>query len=187
MFKGASAIYIVEQIQHELSATEEFVFSRDKMKFTEIQNNKAFPAHVNFVYSWEASVPFGFSSNDMGLAYDESSKRLTITIKNLRLYPFNIDNMKSEKTSTFAWLNQGKPVAKFWEGINERTEKRINGEFKKDAQMRTSVGQVTRNSMSVTVAKIMSKLDLGGIEVMVAMDKFRLYDGEKVDIGRSDS
>lgn len=183
MFMGPSAIHIVKQIQHELSATEEFVFSRDKMKFTQTENNKALLAHVDFLYTWEASVPFGFASRDLDLSYEKSTKRLIINVKNLRLYPFQIVNPKSKKTSEFGWLNQGEPVAKFWESINPRTEGLINGELERDAELRASIGQIARNSLTTTVMKILSKLDLGGIEVMVSMNNLRLYDGKVVDIG----
>ena len=182
MFMGNNAIHVVEQVQHELSATEEFVFSRDTLKFSEIQNNKKFLAHVNYVYTWEASVPFGFASKDLAIDYDKSAKRLTLHVTNLHLYPFHVDQQKSVKTSEFAWLNQGDPVAKFWEGINARTTKLVDSEFKKDAQLRASIGQITRNSLIATVTKILGKLGLGGIEVAIVMDKLKLYDGTVVDI-----
>ncbi len=82
-----NSIHILESVQHELAATEEFVFSRDKLSFTKTENRKKLLAHINYLFTWDASVPFGFSSKDIQLDYDKSNEVLKVTVNNLRLYP----------------------------------------------------------------------------------------------------
>ncbi|MFD0861311.1 hypothetical protein ACFQ1M_03760 [Sungkyunkwania multivorans] len=179
-FIADKAIHILEDVQHELSMTEEFVFSRDNMKFSEIQNNKKFLAHVNYLYTWEANVPFGFSSKDLKLDYDKDNKVLNVEIKTLRLFPFQIHNKKAKKTSEFAWLNQGDPVAKFWQNIEGHTKDLINKEFSKKPNEVASVKQISKNSLTISVQNILKKLALKDVEVRIRIDKLALYNGKRV-------
>jgi hypothetical protein len=180
-----NSIRIVESIQHELAAAEEYVFSRDTMKFSETQNNTAFLAHVNYLYTWEADVPFGFSSKDLQLHYEKTMKRLIIEVTNLRLYPFQIKNQKDEKTSEFLWMNQGEPAQEFWKKINSHTETLINEEFQKDKTLVASVLQITKKSLTVSVLNILKKLNLSDIEVEIVIKQLRLYSGKAVSAEES--
>lgn len=176
------SLRIVESIQHELSATDEFVFSRDRMKFIETQNNKAGLAHVNYLYTWQASVPFGFRANDLEPSFDKSSRTLRVRVKNLRLLDFTITNQKSEKTSEFAWLNQGEPVQKFWERVHPHTKALIDGEFAKDTRLVADTVRIARDSLTATLSKILSKLKLGDIKLDVAIDQLRLYNDSAIKL-----
>ncbi|MGH7389675.1 MAG: hypothetical protein ACREM3_09500, partial [Candidatus Rokuibacteriota bacterium] len=162
-FVGDHSVRIVESIQHELAATDEFVFSRDRMSFSETQNNKAGLAHVNYLYTWQASVPFGFRAGDLDLSFEKASKTLSVRVKKLQLLDFTISAQKSQKTSEFAWLNQGEPAQKFWEGVNAHTRRLINAEFAKDRRLVGDVVQITRSSLTAAVLQILNKLNLSGL------------------------
>lgn len=177
-----NSISILEDVQHELAATEEFVFSRDKLSFTKTENRKKLLAHINYLYTWDASVPFGFSSKEMQLNYDKNEKRLVVLVNDLRLYPLSISNKKSEITSRFAWLDKSLPAKEFWEKVEAYTQKEVNKQFKKDASLRKDMANITKNSVIVSIRSILDKLDLSDIQVAVDIKNLKLYDGKRVGI-----
>ncbi len=177
-----NSISILEGVQHELAATEEFVFSRDKLSFTKTEHRKKVLAHIDYLYTWDASVPFGFASKDMQLSYDKSEKRLSILVNDLQLYPLSISNKKSEITSRFAWLDKSLPAKEFWEKVESYTKKEVNSQFKKDAALRKDMANITKNSVIVSVRSILDKLDLSNVQVAVEIKNIKLYDGKRVSI-----
>lgn len=177
-----NTISILEGVQHELEATEEFVFSRDKLSFTKTENRKKVLAHVNYLFTWDASVPFGFASKDMKLSYDKDKRLLTVSVNDLRLYPLSISNKKSEITSIFAWLDKSLPAREFWEKVESYTKKEVDKQFKKDANLRNDMVNITKNSMIVSIRSILDKLDLSDIQVAVDIKNLKLYDGKRVKV-----
>lgn len=177
-----NSIHILESVEHELAATEEFVFSRDKLSFTKTENRKKLLAHINYLFTWDASVPFGFSSKDIQLDYDKSNKVLRVNVNDLRLYPMSISNKKSEITSRFAWMDKSLPAKEFWEKVESYTQKEVNKQFKKDAQLRNDMANITKNSMAVSIRSILDKVGIGDIQVAVNIKRLKLYDGKKVAI-----
>ncbi|MGB1206069.1 MAG: hypothetical protein ACPG5B_10500 [Chitinophagales bacterium] len=168
-------IHIIENIEHEFYSTDEYVFSRDNMKFSEHKEYKSFIAHANYLYTWEASVPFGFKTQDVEIDYDKSSKTLKLTIKQLRLFPLTVKNQKKKKTSEFAYFNHGDLAAQFWEGIKKHTEKLVNKEFKSKTEQRNAIKEISRNSIQVKVTEILKKLDISDINVEADIQSMLLY------------
>ena len=179
-FFAFDPIRIVESIKHELSATEEFVFSRDNMKFSEREHSEKFLAHIDYLYTWEANVPFGFSPDDLSLSFNKEEKKLNVTVNALRLYPMHVHNQKAEKTSEFGWLNQGEPAKIFWENINEHTHQLINKELESKPNEAGQIKSITKNSMIVSIGKILSKLDLHEVTVEVLIKDLELYNGKHI-------
>lgn len=177
-----NSISILEGVEHELAATEEFVFSRDKLSFTKTENRKKLLAHIDYLYTWDASVPFGFSSKEMQLSYDKNEKRLIVLVNDLRLYPLSISNKKSKITSRFAWLDKSLPAKEFWEKVESYTKKEVNKQFKKDASLRKDMANITKNSMIVSIRSILDKLGLSDIQVAVDIKNLKLYDGKRASL-----
>ena len=177
-----NSIHIIESIEHELAATEEFVFSRDKLSFSKTEHRKKLLAHIDYLYTWNASVPFGFASKDMNLNYDKGEKKLIVSIDDLRLYPLSISDKKSKITSRFAWLDKSLPAKEFWEKVDKFTKGEVNKQFKKDAQLLRDMVNITQNSMIVSIRSILDKLGVGDIQVVVQIKNLKLYDGKRVAI-----
>ena len=168
-------IHLLDNIEHEFYSTDEYVFSRDNMKFSEHKEYKSFLAHANYLFTWEASVPFGFKTQDVELNFDESSNTLKLTIKQLRLFPLTVKNQKKKKTSEFLYFNHGELAAKFWEGIKKHTEKLVNKEFKSKTEQRTAVKSISKNSIQVKVTEILEKLNITDVKVDVEIKSMLLY------------
>lgn len=168
-------IHLVDNIEHELSSTDEYVFSRDNLKFSETQENKKLLAHINYLYTWEASVPFGFKTKDMKISYNHNKKTLQLTIQPLRLFPLTLSKMKKKVTSTFLWFDKGDPAANFWAAAPKHTKKLVNKEYKSKPELINSIKEVTRNSMIVKVNEILNKLEISDIKVNVTIQKVLLY------------
>ena len=168
-------IHILENIEHEFYSTDEYVFSRDNMKFSQHKEYKSFLAHANYLFTWEASVPFGFKTQDVEIDYDEASHTLKLTIKQLRLFPLTVKNQKKEKTSEFLYFNHGELAAKFWEGIKKHTEKLVNKEFKGKPEQRNAIKEISKNSIQVKVTEILEKLDITDVKIDVEIKGMLLY------------
>ncbi len=173
-------IQIIENIEHELSSTDEYVFSRDNLKFSETQNNSKLLAHINYLYTWEASVPFGFKTKDMKISYDKGSKKLKLTIRPLRLFPLTLSKMKKEVTSDFLWFDKGDPAAKFWAAAPKHTKKLVNKEYKSKPALLNTIKETTRNSMIVKINEILNKLGINDINVDVDIQGVLMYNKKRV-------
>lgn len=179
-FMSGTTIDVVDSITHELSATEEFVFSRDKMHFSQTQHNAAGLAHIDYLYTWDASVPFGFKTSDLKLDYDKKTKLLKVTVNNLRLFRLTIENQKDKVTSEFAWMDRGMPAQKFWKKVNKETQGLVDHEYTRDASQVASAINISRNSLTTTLVKILGKLHLSDIKLEVDIHSLRLYNGRVV-------
>ncbi|MEZ4888909.1 MAG: hypothetical protein R3E32_29555 [Chitinophagales bacterium] len=177
-----NSISILESVQHELAATEEFVFSRDKLSFTKTEHREKLLAHVDYLYTWDASVPFGFASKDMQLSYDKNEKRLSVLVNDLQLYPLSISNKQSKITSIFAWMDKSLPAKEFWEKVESYTKKEVSNQFTKDASLRKDMANITKNSVIVSIRSILDKLGMSNIQVAVEIKNLKLYNGKRVGV-----
>ena len=173
-------IHILENIEHEFYSTDEYVFSRDNMKFSQHKEHKKFIATIKYLYTWEASVPFGFKTQDVEIDFDRTENTLKLTVKQLRLFPLTVKNQKKEKTGDFLYIDDGDPAATFWEGIKKHTEKLVNKEFQSKTEQRNAVKEISKNSIQVKVREILDKLDITDVKVDVEIKSMLLYDKVKV-------
>ena len=173
-------IHLIKNIEHEVTSADEYVFSRDNMKFTELKEYKVHLAHINYLYTWEASVPFGFKTKDMDINFDDNTNTLILKIKQLRLFPLTISNPEAKKTSELLWLNQGEPAANFFKKLPEYTKTLVDKELRAKKGQVSSIKEITINSLKVRVGEILQKLDINDIQLEVSVDGLVLYDGKSL-------
>lgn len=171
---------IIQEIEHDLIAADEFVFSRDNMKFSEIiKYDGKMTSWVKYSFSWEASVPFGFKAKDLDLDYNSTSKKLKVKINRLRFFPLSLSKMKAEEVDNhFYIIDPNRFEGPFWENAPKRTEKLVNKEYKDDPALVNSAKEIAANSIQVKITEILQKLDVKNIDIDVEVGQLLMYKGE---------